>query len=340
VTDLPRIAITMGDPAGIGPELIVRAAASGRLSAVPLVVGDPDVMSRAVRLVGAGLELRELADPGREPADATAGLLQVWRGGVPSPGDFLPGVPQAACGESAYQAILGAIELARSGTVAGVATAPISKEALHLAGHHYPGHTEIFAERTGTREFALMLADGPRRIVHVTCHVSVRQALDLLTPERILSTLRLGSQACRRLGVPSPRLAVCALNPHAGENGLFGDEEQRCLAPAIRAARAEGLDVTDPLPPDTVFFRAFSGEWDLVVAMLHDQGHIPFKLAGFQASHGRVQTTAGVNVTLGLPIVRTSVDHGTAWDIAWKGVAEPGSLLDAVDLAVRLSRRL
>ncbi len=328
----------MGDAAGIGPELIARAAGSGRLAATPLVVGDPEVMRRAARLVGACLEVREISDPSREPPPASEAVLQVWRGGAPSPGDFAPGQPQAACGETAYQAIVSAIELALAGRVAGVATAPISKEALHLAGHHYPGHTEIFAERTGTREFALMLVDGPRRIVHVTCHVSIRQALDLLTPERILSTLRLGDQACRRLGVSSPRLAVCGLNPHAGENGLFGDEEQLCLAPALRAAREEGLDVTGPLPPDTVFFRAFSGEWDLVVAMLHDQGHIPFKLAGFQASKGRVQTTAGVNVTLGLPIVRTSVDHGTAWDIAWKGMAEPGSLLDAVELAVRLSR--
>ncbi|MBI3892889.1 MAG: 4-hydroxythreonine-4-phosphate dehydrogenase PdxA [Candidatus Wallbacteria bacterium] len=333
----PLIAITMGDPAGVGPEIVARAAAAARLRAacVPLVCGDPEVMRRAVELTGRRLTVREVAGPA-ETIDSPRTLCVV-RGSHVSIVGFAPGKPQAACGEAAFRFVVDAVALARAGKVSAIVTAPISKEALWMAGHRYPGHTEILAELTRTRRFALMLADGPRRVVHVTCHQPLAEAVGGVTRRRVLETLRLGNEAVRRLARRPPRIAVCGLNPHAGEAGLFGDEERRRILPAIRDALREGVRAVGPIPADTAFVRAFSGEFDLTVAMYHDQGHIPFKLACFQAASGRMRTLRGVNVTLGLPIVRTSVDHGTAWDLAWKGEALPDSLLDAVEMAVALS---
>ncbi|MBI4868312.1 MAG: 4-hydroxythreonine-4-phosphate dehydrogenase PdxA [Candidatus Wallbacteria bacterium] len=328
----------MGDAAGVGPEIIARAAASRRLrsNCVPLVLGDPLVMERAVRLTKARLRVRAVSGP--EAITPNARTLWVMPGSSPGPGDFIPGRPQAACGEAAFRHVADAVALALAGRVAAIATAPLSKEALWMAGHRFPGHTEILARLTRTKRFALMLADGPRRVVHVTCHQPLSEVPGAITRARVVDTIRLGEEACRRLGVAAPRLAVCGLNPHAGEAGLFGDEDRRILEPAVRAARRLGILATGPIPADTAFVRAFSGEFDLAVAMYHDQGHVPFKLACFQAWGGRLESMRGVNLTLGLPIVRTSVDHGTAWDLAWSGQALPDSLLDAVEMACALAR--
>lgn len=327
----------MGDPAGVGPEVLARAWASGRLPALcePLIVGDPAVMRRALALCGSVASVATVGDPAAVLASSPA--LPVWPGHGAGLGVFADGRPQAPCGEAAYGWIRDSIDLALRGIVQAVVTGPVSKQAIEMAGHRFSGHTELFAELTGVTDVRLMLVDGPRRVVHVTGHLGLAEAVARLDCAGVERTLALGADACRALGVPRPRLAICGLNPHAGEGGRFGDEETRILTPAIAAARTRGLAVSDPLPPDTAFVRAFSGEFDLVVAMVHDHGHIPFKLACFQAAGGRMTAMRGVNVTLGLPIVRTSVDHGTAWDIAWKGVALDGSLLDAVELAVQLA---
>jgi 4-hydroxythreonine-4-phosphate dehydrogenase len=232
------------------------------------------------------------------------------------------------------------IELAQRGAIAATVTAPIHKEALVAAGHKFPGHTEIFAHFTGTSDFTMMLAAGPLRVVHVSTHVSLRQACDAVTRERVLKVIELAHDACRRLGIERPTVGVAGLNPHASDGGLFGDEERLHIIPACEAARATGIDVEGPQPPDTFFAKAVGGAYDICVAMYHDQGHIPVKCQGFKYdAKSRAWTSVnGINVSLGLPIIRTSVDHGTAFDQAGKGTASDASLLDAIEYAARLSR--
>ena len=290
VMRLPKIAITAGDPSGIGPEIAARAAA------------DPAV--------------RELCEP-------------IVYG--PPPGQvFPPGVLSADAGRAAHDAIVRAVDDARRGAVDAVATAPINKQALRLAGMPWTGHTDLLAHLTGAQQVAMMFHSEPLRVVLVTVHVALSEVPRLLTRALVESTIDLTARELPRFGVASPRIAVAGLNPHAGEHGLFGGEEQAVIAPAVEASRQRGVDVSGPFPADTIFVRAARGEFDVVVACYHDQGLIPVKLAAF----GRA-----VNVTLGLPIIRTSVDHGTAFDIAGKGIADAGSMIEAVKLAATLAVR-
>ena len=318
MTRIPPLAITMGDAAGIGPEIIARHFAAEKPRDL-IVVGDLAQMERAIRMIGAEIPLECVEGP----IPAAAGRMAVLPVGS-LPADLPFGKVDARAGTLAYAAILAAIRLAKSEQVSGIVTAPIHKEALHAAGVPFPGHTEILAHETGTRDFGMMLADERLRVILVSIHVSLAEALRRVTHETELRTIRLADQACRALGIAKPRIAVAGLNPHAGEGGLFGREEIEIIAPAIAEARSAGLDVHGPFPPDTVFMQARRGAYDIVVAQYHDQGLIAVKLNGIEK---------GVNVTVGLPIIRTSVDHGTAFDIAGKGIADPSSLGEAIRVA-------
>ena len=320
----PPLAVTLGDAAGIGPEIVARHF----LECAPedaVVVGDPGMLRRAVRLVAGDPDrVREVT----RPVPLGAGWIPVLRPeGPPLPADLPYGVVDARAGAAAHAAIRRAIDLTLAAEASAIVTAPIHKEALRAAGIPFPGLTEILADATGTRDFAMMLVEGALRVVLVSIHVPLREAIERLTRASNLRAIRLAAEAGRALGIAAPRIAVAGLNPHAGEGGLFGREEIDILAPAIADARAEGIDASGPHPPDTVFMRARAGAFDLVVAQYHDQGLIPIKLNGIEN---------GVNVTIGLPIVRTSVDHGTAFDIAGKGLASAASL----DQAMRLARAM
>jgi 4-hydroxythreonine-4-phosphate dehydrogenase len=326
----PSLAVTMGDPAGCGPEVIAQVAASdaARPMARIVCVGDARAMERAFGFIGQTCpvhRINNVADARDEP-----GTLDVLDLDNVDPGRLQIGQVQAAAGQAAYEYVTTAIDLALAGQVAGVVTAPLNKAALHLAGHRYDGHTEIFKLRTGAQRVTMMLASGEFRVTHVSTHCSLRQAIERCTTTRILEVLRLTDRGLRQMGIAAPRLAVAGLNPHSGEGGLFGTEESEQIQPAIDAAREEGLDVHAwPAPPDTVFVRMQEGrEFDAVVAQYHDQGHIAAKLVDFMG---------GVNITLGLPIIRTSVDHGTAFDLAGTGQANPQSLINAIRYAQQMA---
>jgi 4-hydroxythreonine-4-phosphate dehydrogenase len=327
---LPILAITLGDPAGIGPEIALKALISkdrpGRCEII--IIGDLCVIEKAA---GKGSPLPPLHAL-RSVDEIQPGRINILDMHSIKLGDFVVGKTQATCGKAAFSYILKGIELAMKGDVDAIVTNPISKEALKMAGIDYPGHTEILADKTGTKEFSMMFACENVSVVHVTTHVSVRQALTMISKERVLSHTRLLNSALKNLGIKSPRIAVSGLNPHAGENGLFGDEEIIHIAPAIEQAKSEGILASGPYPPDTVFMRAFKGEFDGVVSMLHDHGFVALKSRDFES---------GVNITLGLPIIRTSVGHGTAFDIAGKGMASEKSLSAALKAALRMveSRR-
>ena len=341
----PIIAITMGDPAGIGPEIIVKTLSKplvNRIACIgrPVVVGDRGVLEQAARRLGASCVIRTLPDP--EAVRSSKGGLHLIDLKNVDLSRLVIGQPDAAGGRAAVEAIRKAVELALVRRVTAIVTAPISKEALHAAGYPYPGHTELLAELSRTKEVGMLMVASLRRpirtrlasqlrILLATTHLSMRDLPDRLTREGVLTTVRLGHEAARKLfGLRRPRLAVTGLNPHAGEGGLFGREEDEVIRPALEQARGEGIPVAGPFPADSVIRQAFEGKYDLVVAMYHDQALIPIKLLGF----GRA-----VNVTVGLPFVRTSPDHGTAYDIAGKGIADPGSLIEAIRLAVILSKR-
>jgi 4-hydroxythreonine-4-phosphate dehydrogenase len=319
------VAITMGDPAGIGPEIIAKLAAS--LSPAPwLVVGDAGIMARALRLIGSSLPIHVI----NEPEAWREGALNVLQAGEELPADLAPGRIDARAGAAAYAYVQRAIDLALASQVRAIVTAPLAKEAMALAGVHYPGHTEILADRCGVTDFAMMLANDELRVLLVSIHVSLAQAIAAVTIEAELRAMRLAHDACLAFGVQRPRVAVAGLNPHAGENGMFGREDVDIIAPAVAKARAEGIDASGPWPGDTVFMRARRGEFDVVVAQYHDQGLIPVKYLGVDK---------GVNITVGLPFVRTSVDHGTAFDIAGSGKADPSSLACALDQAIAMTTR-
>jgi 4-hydroxythreonine-4-phosphate dehydrogenase len=325
--DAPLIAVTMGDPAGIGPEIIANTFAQEgfRNENRALVVGDPAILERAAKLLGLPLRVNAISEP--EEAAFEPGSVDVLAVGE-VPGDLSFGELDARAGDAAFRYVQRATELASAGRVGVIATAPLNKEAMHLAGHKYPGHTEILAELTGTEDYAMMLVTDELKVIHVSTHVSLREAIQRVEPERELAVMRLAHGALRKLGVDNPKVAVAGLNPHAGENGLFGTEDTEFIAPAVEGAREEGIEATGPWPPDTVLMRARRGEFDVVVVQYHDQGHIPVKLMGFDT---------GVNVTVGLPFFRTSVDHGTAFDIAGTGEADHASMQAAINLARRLS---
>jgi 4-phospho-D-threonate 3-dehydrogenase / 4-phospho-D-erythronate 3-dehydrogenase len=325
----PLLAITMGDPAGIGPEVVLKALAHAAVYAQcrPLVVGDARILRRAAAwLSGSTPEIAVVATPAEGRYEP--GRIDVLDLANADPAACPVGEVSAAAGNAAVEAVFRACDLAMAGDVDGVVTAPLNKAAMNLAGHHFAGHTELLTERTGASKVSMLLVGPNLRIVHVSTHVSLAEAIRRVTPERVGEVIQIAADACRALGIERPRIAVAGLNPHAGEGGLFGQEEIESIVPAIEAARARGLDVSDPQPPDTVFLRATKGNYDIVVAMYHDQGHIPMKVLAFDS---------GVNVSVGLPIVRTSVDHGTAFDIAGTGVASEESMLAAIDVAVRMA---
>ncbi|OCP38504.1 4-hydroxythreonine-4-phosphate dehydrogenase PdxA [Ensifer sp. LC163] len=319
------IAITMGDPSGIGPEIIAKALRNRENNRRCFVVGDPLIMRHALAEIDATTRLNPVQD--LQAAVFADGIVNLI---ASSSLDALPpvGTVNRVSGKAAYDAIARAIDLAETGTVAGIVTAPIHKEALAAAGIGHPGHTEILAERVGATRVAMMLANEDIRTVLVTIHCSLLEAIRRVDFDAELSAIRLAHQGGRALGIRAPRIAVAGLNPHAGERGLFGDEETTIIAPAIEAARREGIDASGPWPGDTVFMQARNGRFDVVVAQYHDQGLIPVKYLGLEK---------GVNITLGLPFVRTSPDHGTAFDIAGRGIADPSSLETAIDYAVRLA---
>ena len=347
---LPLIALTMGDAAGIGPELLVRAAVdeSLRQQCRMIAVAHPGLLLRAARLLDTQIEVIVVDDfaaaakalaPAGSDVDTTAASAHLL---VVNPCsddviDTSTGEVDGRCGEAAYQCLIAAAQAAIDGTIDGITTAPLNKAALHAAGRKYPGHTEILGEVCGVDEFGMMLylpagdivrSPNGLGVVHTTLHTSIRSVPGLLTTDAIASHIRLMHDFMRRVGASKPRVAVCALNPHAGEDGLFGDEEARIIRPAVDTCQAAGIEATGPLPADTLLRRAVSGEFDGVVAMYHDQGHIALKLIGFDRA---------VNITLGLPIVRTSPSHGTAFDIAWQGRASAEGMIEAIRMAAILA---
>jgi 4-hydroxythreonine-4-phosphate dehydrogenase len=324
---LPVIAITMGDPAGIGPEVIAKALAHKEVheKCLPLVIGDVETMETAVRITKSPLAVEQIDNAIELKADRT----RLYCLGVTSLSADLPfGRLAAAGGEAAYQYVKKAAELAMAGEIDAICTAPLNKEAMHAAGHKFPGHTELLASLTHTAEVSMLLVTPKLRVVHVTTHIGLLDAVAKIEPGLVERTIRRGNTAMREAGIKQPRIGVCGINPHAGENGLFGrGEEEEKIAPAVVACRHDGIDVEGPLPADTLFYRASRGDFDLVVAMYHDQGHGPIKVLGIET---------GVNVTLGLPVIRTSVDHGTAFDIAGTGRADERSMMEALFQAANL----
>ncbi len=333
----PLIALTMGDPAGVGPEIIVGAWGETVLHewCRPLVVGHPEILGRAVRFWQTGVRVVEIDSP--DQAQPAADVIPCIRCGSDEMLQVRPGTLDARAGQAAYEAVVTAARLALTGEVDGITTAPLNKEAMHRAGHNYPGHTELLAEMCGTDDFAMMLYLGPGEellspvglaVVHVTLHMALREVFAQVTQEAILAKARLADRFMVQLTGTRPRIGVCALNPHSGEGGLFGKEERTIIGPAIRRGLDEGMQLEGPMPTDTLMVHARDGRYDAVVAMHHDQGHIALKLLGMHQA---------VNITLGLPIVRTSAAHGTAFDIAWHRHAETGSLLEAIRVASRLA---
>jgi 4-hydroxythreonine-4-phosphate dehydrogenase len=334
----PVLGVTMGDPAGVGPEIIARALVEGevRRTSRPVVIGDAGVMRDAAALLVPPPRVRGVASV--EECRWEGDQIECLDLGNVDAASLPRAAVSAAAGRAAYAYIETAVKLARDRRIDGIVTAPINKEALAAAGVPHAGHTEILASLSGTRDFAMLLMGKELRVIHVTTHVALRRVPDLVTRERVLRTIRLAGGAMRNMGIAAPRIAVAGLNPHAGEDGLFGDEEKRSIGPAIADARAEGLQVFGPLPADTLFSRARGGEFDVVVAMYHDQGHVPVKTLGFSYDETTRTWTglSGVNVTVGLPFLRVSVDHGTAFDRAWKGIANHQSMVEAIEVAVAM----
>lgn len=322
---MKKIAITMGDPGGVGPEIIIKALSSAGIRdlCIPVVIGDRVVIEETLSLLNLPLKLRIIKSP--EEAGAEPGTIELID--MRMLNKFWGGKPTAEGGIACASYIKKAAEFALDKKVAGIVTAPISKEALKMAGMKWPGHTEMLAEITNAKDYAMMLAGDGLRVILVTIHTSLKSVPDLITKASVLKTIRLAKKACDMLEIENPEIAVAGLNPHAGEAGIFGDEEIREIIPAIEDAKKEGFQVTGPFPPDIIFHKAYKGEFDIVVCMYHDQGLIPLKMLAFEK---------GVNVTVGLPIIRTSPDHGTAYDIAWKGIANPSSMIEAIKMAVRL----
>lgn len=336
----PIVGISVGDPGGIGPEVTVKALATSKVfeQCRPLVIGDASVVRAALRFTGLNLSVNAVASP--EQGIYKLGVVDVLDMGNMPIDQVRYGVVTPQQGKASFEYIAKNIELAMTCHIDATVTGPINKAAINEAGYHYAGHTEIYAEMTGTRDYAMMLAEGNFRVAHVSTHVSLREACDRVKRERVLRVIELSHDALLKLGIASPRIGVAGLNPHCGEGGLFGTEDEREIKPAVADAVAKGMNVTGPVPPDTVFSKMAGGMFDLVVVMYHDQGHIPIKLKGFTYDEktGQWGAVAGVNITLGLPIVRVSVDHGTAFEIAGQGKANPDSMLDSIELAAWLAK--
>jgi 4-hydroxythreonine-4-phosphate dehydrogenase len=330
MTIRPVIAMTMGDAAGIGPEVIMKSLAHADIYDLcrPLVIGDTRRLQKAGRIVGTELVVRSLTQDQIEDALYTAGTVDCIDLKL-IPDDLPWGKLSAIAGDAAFRYMEIAAKLAISGKIQAICTAPLNKEALHAGGHKFPGHTEMLAALTGTPEVSMMLSTPKMRVIHVTTHIGLIDAIAKIEPKLVERTIARGYEALRRAGIANPKIGICGINPHAGENGLFGHgEEAEKIEPAVAACRAKGWDVKGPFPADTLFFRAQRGDFDLVVAMYHDQGHGPVKVLGLES---------GVNITIGLPVIRTSVDHGTAFDIAGSGKAEEGSMIQAILQAIQLA---
>lgn len=326
IQERPILAITMGDAAGCGPEIIVKALSDENVyrTCRPLVFGDAKRIELAKSILKSSLAVNAIA--ATEYGKYKHGMIDVLDfANIPE--DLAFGKVDPRAGHAAFEYIEAAIQKAMANEVAAIVTAPINKEALHKGGHNFPGHTEILAELSGTKDYAMMLSGDALKVIHVTTHVSMRQAADIIKKDRVLRIIKLADRTLRLLGIKKPRIAVAGFNAHAGENGLFGREDIDEIKPAVETAQQLGIEAAGPIPPDTVFFRAACRkEFDIVVVMYHDQGHIPVKLLGFDN---------GINVTVGLPFLRTSVDHGTAFDIAGKGIADSGSMIAAIEFAAR-----
>lgn len=336
---IPRIAMTLGDVAGIGPEIVARAVVDDRLRQCchPVVVGHPEVFRRATQLIGVACDI--VSVPSLAAIDWSSSAIPCWNPSEVDVSAVPVGVIDARAGQAAYDYLVASTRAALAGTLQAITTAPLNKAALHAAGLNFPGHTEILARECGVSEFAMMLYLPPGEplrgpyglgVAHVTLHTSIRSVPGLLSSPHIEETIQLIDRFLRRVGCQAPRVGVCALNPHGGEGGLFGNEEATLIAPAVQAAQRDGINATGPIPADALLRRAVHGEFDGVAAMYHDQGHIALKLIGFERA---------VNVTLGLPIVRTSPSHGTAFDIAWQGRARADGFLEAVQTAAALATR-
>lgn len=334
-----RIAITMGDPAGVGPEIIVKALSHVEVyqQCIPIVIGDHAALADAVKFCNLPVELREISDVSEGKGEF--GNIDFINMNKLQPGGWEYKKNSAKCGEASFQYVVYAIKQALEGKVHAVVTAPINKESINMAGYHYSGHTEIFAEYTGTKDYAMLLASRTLHVIHVSTHCSLREACDRVKKDRVLKVIRLAQLGMQQLGYSKPKIGVSGLNPHCSENGLFGTEEEREIIPAIEEARREGIEVTGPEAPDTVFVKCQAGQYDIVVAMYHDQGHIPLKLSGFKYNlqANKYESVSGINCTIGLPIVRTSVDHGTAFGKAGEGRANEESMLDAVFAGVKMA---
>jgi 4-hydroxythreonine-4-phosphate dehydrogenase len=327
---LPTIGITMGDASGVGPEVIMKGLGHSEVFGYcrPLVIGDAGRLREAGRIVGANVAVHPIDNASTaefKPGTADCIDLRLIPEGLPW------GVLSPISGDASYRYIVRAVELTNSGEIDAICTAPLNKEALHAAGHIYPGHTELLAHLTSTPEVSMMLSTPTLRVIHVTAHIGLIDAIERIEPGLVQRTITRAHETMRRAGFDNPRIGVCGINPHAGEHGLFGrGEEESKIEPAVRACKAKGWNVEGPLPADTLFFRAGRGDFDIVVAMYHDQGHGPVKVLGIDS---------GVNITVGLPVIRTSVDHGTAFDIAGTGKADERSLLTALKQAAELATR-
>ena len=334
----PLLAVTMGDPAGIGPEIAVKCFSDPGLFDLcrPVLIGHRPTLEQNIRQLGSALRIHGVEKPGF--AECRPGQIDLLECGKDYPEAIPASVLSAGAGDIAFRSVQKAIELAIAGEVEATVTGPIHKEALRMAGQQFAGHTEIYARFTGTRTYGMLLAHGNFRVIHVSTHVSLREACELVKKERILETIQLLDKSLRQLGFSTPRIGVAGLNPHSGDGGLFGLEEIREITPAIRKAISLGIIAEGPVPADTLFSMARGGRYDGCVAMYHDQGHIPFKFAGFSwdGDRGSMESVQGVNITLGLPIIRTSVDHGTAFDIAGKGIASANALRQAIEYAIKL----
>jgi len=337
----PILGITMGDPSGNGPELSVKAMGHEHVFNIcrPVIIGDAKTIEKAAR------EAVRRHDLVIHPVSSIGeclfklGTIDVYDLHNVEIEKLKIGKVDAMSGEAAFTSVKKVIELALAGEIDATITNALNKEALNLAGHHYAGHTEIYADLTGTKDYSMMLAEDSLKVVHVSTHVSLREACDRVKKDRVLKVIELAHNTCKKLGIAEPRVAVAGLNPHAGESGLFGMEEIEEITPAIEAARASGIKADGPIPPDTIFAKAHGGLYDIVVAMYHDQGHIPLKVLGFQYDRekGKWKAVKGVNITLGLPIIRSSVDHGTAFGHAWQGSASELSLISAIEYGVLLA---
>lgn len=320
----------MGDAAGVGPEIILKSLGDAEMYEIsnPLVIGDKKILERAKSFVNSGLVIEAVSAEQLRETPFKHGVVHCLDLDL-LPEDLPIGQVSPEAGNAAFQYLAKAIEMAKENRIDAICTAPLNKEALQKGGHMYPGHTEILADLTNTKDYSMMLSAPNLRVIHVTTHVGIIDAVKMINPERVYHVLKLAHDTLKKAGIESPKIAVCGINPHAGENGLFGyGEEEEKVVPGVEKAQAEGINAIGPLPADTLFFRAVRGDFDIVVAMYHDQGHGPVKVLGLDA---------GVNITVGLPIIRTSVDHGTAFDIAGKGIADEKSLMEAMRQAVELA---